>query len=123
MDEVWGIRGIKYNDRLTHTRYNFMSSLASLFSDHEDFWDSNKLSVDAAQKAKLKSFPVDDPTIIRLAGSGTSAGTLLLRHMIDHMNKNKTANRHLVPRRIEQPKNAGQWKRNIPNEEKKDTRA
>ncbi len=101
LDEVWGLRGIKYSDRATHTRVNFMIQLAAVFSDHEDFWDGNKLVLDAGQKAKLKSFPLDDPTIIRLAGAGSAAGMLLYRHLIDHLNKGKQTSRHLTLRRME----------------------
>jgi len=115
LDEVWGIRGVKYNDRLTHTRFNFLNQMASLFSDHEDFWDGPRLSLDAAQKAKLKSFPIDDPTIVRLAGSGTTAGILLLRYIIDHMNKSKQASRHLVTRRITDSTHKGHFKRKNKN--------
>lgn len=101
MDAVWGIRGIKYTDRLTHTRGNFIVQLAGVLSDHEDFWDGNRLVVDAQTKAKLKSFPIDDPTIMRLAGTGNTAGALLYRYFVDHLNKNKQTSRHLVTRRIE----------------------
>ena len=100
VDEAWGLRGIKYTDKATQTRLNFMIQLAAMVSDHEDFWNGKKLAIDAAQKAKLKSFPIDDPTIIRLAGSGPSAGILLYRLFIDHMNKGKASNRHLVTRRV-----------------------
>ena len=101
IDEVWGLRGTKYADRLTHTRGNFMVQLAAMLSDHEDFWDGNKLVLDAAHKAKLKSFPVEDPTIVRLSGAGNAAGALLYRHFVDHMNRSKQASRHLVTRRID----------------------
>src|SRR6266576_991597 len=101
LDEVWGLRGIKYTDRATNTRVNFMIQLAAMFSDHEDFWDGNKLVLDASQKAKLKSFPIDDPTIIRLAGAGSAAGILLYRYMVDHMNKGRQTSRHLTLRRME----------------------
>jgi hypothetical protein len=111
MDEVWGIRGIKYKDRMTHTRHNFILQLAVLFSNHEDFWEGHKLRIDAAQKAKLKSFPIDDPSIIRLAGGGGAAADLLLRHLIDHMNKNKQASRHLTTRRQEEYKDRGSKKK------------
>lgn len=102
MDEVWGIRGIKYKDRCTHTRNNFLFCLAGMLSDHEDFWDGKKLAVDAAQKTKIKSFPIDDPTIIRLAGAGAGASLLLYRYLVDHMNKGKSQTRYLTTRRIDQ---------------------
>lgn len=104
VDEVWGLRGIKYTDRSTHTRNNFMIQLAALISDHEDFWNGNKLAVDATQKAKFRSFPIDDPTIIRLSGAGSAAGVLLYRHLLDHMNKGKQPSRYLTARRIQDAK-------------------
>lgn len=110
LDEVWGVRGIKYQDRATHIRQNFCVQLAGVFSDHEDFWNGQKLTIDASQKAKLKNFPIDDPTIIRLAGAGHAAGALLYRLLIDHMNKGKAANRHLTTRRIEEYRNRGSAK-------------
>jgi hypothetical protein len=100
VDEAWGLRGIKYADKATQTRLNFLLQLAAMISDHEDFWDGKKLRIDAAQKSKLKSFPIGDPTIIRLAGSGPSAGILLYRLFIDHMNKSRSVNNHLTTRRI-----------------------
>ena len=101
LDEAWGLRGIKYSDRATHTRVNFMIQLAAVFSDHEEFWDVNKLVLDASQKSKLKSFPIEEPTIIRLAGAGSAAGMLLYRHIIDHFNKGRQASRHLTLRRMD----------------------
>jgi hypothetical protein len=101
VDEIWGLRGIKYQDRATQTKGNFLIQFAGILSDHEDFWDGNKLVIDGDMKRKLKSFPMQDPTIIRLAGAGATAGELLRRHIIDHINKNKQTSRHLVLRRME----------------------
>jgi len=107
LDAVWGVRGLKYKDQMTHLRGNFMIQLAGVFADHEDFWTGNKLTVDASFRNKLKSFPIDDPTVIRLAGGGVSTGELLRRHIIDHLNKNKTKDRHLKLRDIEQYHKSG----------------
>jgi len=112
IDDIWGLRGIKYTDRAIHTRSTFLIQLAAVFSDHEDFWDGKKLVIDAGQKAKLKSFPIDDPTIIRLASSGANAGILLYRHFIDHMNKGKQTSRYLTTRRIEDYRARGSAKNN-----------
>lgn len=98
IDEVWGIRGIKYTDMSPQIRSTFMNTLGQLMADHENFWDGNKLVVDAAAKAKLRQFPITDPTIIRLAGAGTTAGAILYNYLRDHMNKSKRVNQ-LVPRR------------------------
>lgn len=100
MDSIWGLRGLKYIDRATHIRLNFMKELAGVLGDHEEYWEGNRLMVDSAQKAKLKSFPIDDPTIARLASSGTTAGAILRRYLIDHINKNKQASRHLTIKRM-----------------------
>ena len=105
MDEVWGIRGIKYKDRVTHTRGNFMQQLAIMFSDHEDFWDGQKLALTADQKSKLKRFPIDDPNVIRLSSAGTTSGVILYRYMVDHMNFKRRS--HLTPRRIQSPTGNG----------------
>jgi hypothetical protein len=102
IDEVWGVRGLKYTDKATHIRQNFIIQLAGVFSDHENFWDGNKLVVEPTFKAKLKSFPISDPTIIRLAGGGSNAGLLLYRLMIDHLNKGRQPSRYLTTRRIEE---------------------
>jgi hypothetical protein len=110
IDAVWGIRGIKYTDRATQTRSNMMIELAGVISDHEEFWDGNKMVIDAGQKAKLKSFPLDDPTIIRLASAGAQAGVLLRRHIIDHFNKGKQVSNHLTIKRVQEYKNRGSSK-------------
>jgi hypothetical protein len=110
LDEVWGVRGIKYTDRATHTRNNFQQQIAAILSDHEDFWVGNKLVVDTKQKSKLKTFPIDDPTIIRLSGAGNAAGLLLYRHILDHMNKGRQSAQYLIPRRIAEYKNRGSFK-------------
>lgn len=123
IDEVWGLRGIKYTDKATQTRLNFLIQLAAMFSDHEDFWEGKKLTVDASQKAKLKSFPIDDPTVIRLAGSGSSVGLLLYRLLVDHMNKGKATNRYLVTRRIEEYKNRGGGDRKSANRKQRPAKA
>jgi hypothetical protein len=102
LDEIWGIRGIKFTDRSTHTRQNFMIQFAGVISDHEDFWDGNKLMIDGSTKAKLRTFPMADPTITRLAGAGATAGIILYRYLVDHINKHRKGSSHLTLRRIGQ---------------------
>ena len=91
IDQAWGIRGVKHQDRSPQLRTNFLTSLAGIFSDHSDFWEGNKLFVSADQRRKLKSFPVSDDNIARLASAGYAAGLILQRLMIDHLNKSKRA--------------------------------
>src|SRR2546429_5499744 len=33
---IWGVRGLKYKDRATHIKGNFLKQIAGIFSDHED---------------------------------------------------------------------------------------
>lgn len=98
VDEVWGIRGVKYQDRAVHLKGNFLFELAHMIDHYEDFWQGHKLVITADQKRKLRTFPMNDPTVIRLSGAGQTAGALLQRHLIDHMNKNKQIKYHLKPR-------------------------
>lgn len=101
LDEVWGLRGVNYQDKATHVRSNFVIQLAGVLADHEEFWDGNKLVLDPWVKAKLRSFPVDDPTIARMASGGVSVGELLRRMMIDHFNKRRPVSKHLKLKRTE----------------------
>jgi len=93
IDEVWGIKGVKYVDITTHLKSNFLNMIAKMFASHENFWDGNRLVVDAKQRQKMKSFPLDDPTVQKLSSGGGAAADLLYRLMIDHMNKGQKINR------------------------------
>jgi hypothetical protein len=99
VDEIWGIKGIKYVDINTHLRSNFLNILARLFASHDNFWDGKKLVVDARARQKLKAFPLDDPQIQKLAGAGNNASDLLYRLLIDHMDKGQKIHK-LIPREI-----------------------
>lgn len=103
VDEVWGIRGVKFIELTTHLRSNFLGTLARLFAAHENFWDEKRLVVDAKQRQRLKSFPIDDPNVRKLAGAGSNAADLLFRLLVDHMDKGQKINR-LVPRAYDQPR-------------------
>jgi hypothetical protein len=93
IDEIWGIKGVKYVDLTTHLRANFLNMIAKVFTLHENFWDKNRLVIDAKQRLKLKAFPLTDPTIQKLSAGGGAAADLLYRLMVDHMNKGQKINR------------------------------
>ena len=101
LDEIWGIKGIKYADPATHLRGNFLNVLAQFMSDHANFWDGKKLVVDSADRSKLRAFPIDDPSIAKLAAGGIMVAPLLYNYMRDHFNKNRRTNR-LVTRSREE---------------------
>ncbi len=93
VDSMWGIRSVQYRITATHLRGNFLAVLAKLLANHSDFWDGNKLVVSADQRKKLKSFPMQDPEIIRLASAGRTTGPILLHMLKEHFNKGKRQNR------------------------------
>ena len=86
IDECFGVRNIVFTEGSVHLRGTFLHSLAEVFTRHSVFWDGNRLSVDRATKKKLSSFPVTDPHVRDLAGSGTQGGKILYQLMVEHLN-------------------------------------
>src|SRR5882724_7533472 len=107
IDEVWGIKGVKYVDLTTHLRANFLNMVAKLFTLHENFWDRTRLVIDAKQRQKLKSFPITDPSIQKLSAGGGAAADLLYRLMVDHMNKGQKINRLIERSSLPSARSAG----------------
>lgn len=99
MDEVWGIKGIKYVDMTTHLRSGFLTALSNMIYNHDNFWDGNKLVVEANMRNKLKTFPLNDPNVQQMARTSSGMNGMLYRLLIDHMNKGNRVNR-LVERII-----------------------
>ena len=93
IDECFGIRKIEFRQTATQLRTNFLLALSRLLSDHDNFWDGDKMVIDSATRRKLSSFPLGDPEIIRLSGAGTMAMPLLYSIVRDHLNKGKKINR------------------------------
>lgn len=92
IDECWGIRTIEYGEATGHLRGNFISTLSSFLSKNEMLWDAarKRFHLDAKTKARLKSFPVNDPEIRRLSSAGTMVLPTLYMHLLTHMNKGKS---------------------------------
>lgn len=95
VDEVFGLRVIEYRELAVQTKGNFLITLASVMSAHNNFWDDagTVLTVDADMKRRLKNFPLHDPAIERMAGGGGSVLPLLFNMMVDHLNKGRSRNR------------------------------
>lgn len=91
IDDCWGIRAIEYRRAAPQIKGPFLQSVASIFSDHLDFWQSNDrvLHVPAGLRRKLASFPIRDPQVANLAGSGGAARTILREMIISHLNKGR----------------------------------
>lgn len=96
MDDCWGIRSIEYGEAQGHLRGNFISVLSGFLSRNEQLWDGEKqrkLRIDSKTKARLKTFPVNDPEIRRLSAGGTMVIPTLYRYLLDHMNHRRSKNR------------------------------
>ncbi len=96
VDQSWGIKRIEYRSGAPYIKSPFLSVLAAVLSDHTDFWrqpDEKRLFIEASLKRKLAQFPVNDPQIATLAGSGGKSRDILYILLRDHINKGKTTKR------------------------------
>lgn len=96
IDDLWGIREITYKERAPYIRNAFLLSLATVFSNHEDFWDDTRLVVSGPLKKKLGQFPITDPAVGQLAGSMGAARNILYTMIVEHINSGKRT-RRLTP--------------------------
>jgi len=100
VDECWGLRSVQYKERITHLRTTFLDALIRTFSGHLDFWEGEggrRLVVPTDLRRKLMKFPINDPEVMRLSGSGGQAREMLRMLMIQHVNSGKRT-RRLTPR-------------------------
>jgi hypothetical protein len=94
VDEIWGIREVAFREKSTHLRGGFLFALALTFARHKNFWDEHRrLIVPPDIRKKLGTFPIQDPTVIQLASSGTTVKTMLLNMLVEHLNSSKRTRR------------------------------
>lgn len=93
LEECFGISNVAYRKTATHLKTTFLVALAGVLSDHEDFWEGNRLTVPADLRRKLAKFPVMDPTIRDLASSSGMAVKNLEIIIADHINSGKRTKR------------------------------
>ncbi len=96
LDECWGIRRVQYREGAIWLRGSFLFVFASLLSDHTDFWrqpDEKKLFVEASLRRKIAMFPVRDPQVVNLAGSGGKSREMLYMLLRDHINSGRRTKR------------------------------
>jgi len=98
VEDCWGVRTVTY-DGASHLRNTFLFTLARVLSNHPTFWRENKLFMELSLLRKLKLFPMQDPTVQHLCGSGGKAGKMLYNLLVDHMNRGKRTKR-IVPRQV-----------------------
>jgi hypothetical protein len=92
IDECWGIKRIHNRAGAPYIKGTFLDVLAKLLSDHYDFWSDDaekKLFIDAPLRRKIGLFPINDPAISTLAGSGGKSREMLYMMMRDHINSGK----------------------------------
>lgn len=102
VDECWDVRHVQYRERASYLNFTFLKVLAQLFSRHPIFWDGKRLAVKAADRRKLKLFPITDPSIKDLTGSSGAGDRILYEIMVRHMNSGRRI-RHLIPRDFKEP--------------------
>lgn len=93
IDECWGIRRIHIKSGAPYMRHGFVFVLASILSDHPDFWQGKRLVVPSELRNKLAKFHTDDPEIVRLAGASGAARNTLYIHLITWLNSGKRTKR------------------------------
>jgi hypothetical protein len=99
VDACWGIKRVTHRFGASYVKASFLRELARVFSDHTNFWDNGQLTVDVSTINKLRSFPIDDPEVMRLSSaSGGPSGDMLNMLMVNHINSGRRT-RRLVPRR------------------------
>lgn len=106
VDKAWGVKNVAYLASANQLKLTFMLALASMFSQHTNFWEGNKLVVDDQTIRKLTQFPMTDPTVATLssAGGGGQGAVHLGILLTEHVNRGRRTNR-LVPRTYVEPVN------------------
>jgi hypothetical protein len=95
IDECWPIGGIQYRTSAPQVKTAFLEEVARMFSDHASFWEhnDNTLVVSTDDRRKLAKFPINDPQVVQLAGSGGQSRKILYKLLVDHMNSGRRNNR------------------------------
>jgi hypothetical protein len=95
VDQSWNIKDIVHREHAPQIKSTFLTVLADLLTQHSQFWNGNRLFVNARMRSKLRKFSLLDPEISRLCGSGGQARTLLFQILLGHINKGRRTG-HLV---------------------------
>ena len=96
LDHCFGVRDLARRDPATHLRISFLRVLSRVLSDHTDFWahpDEKRLLIPDHIRRKLRSLPIHDPEIVRLAGASGKAADTLYFQMVRHINSGKRTKR------------------------------
>lgn len=97
VDQAFNLRDVVFNDISSQIKGTFQISLALIFASNAVFWKDGRLFIDSDTVKKLRTFPLNDPNISRLAGGNTQAGYLLRNLIVGHINRGRRINRIRVP--------------------------
>lgn len=93
VDQCWGIQRVAYKEGAIYLRSGFLLVLATIFSNHTDFWRENRLFVEAQLIRKIQSFPISDPSVVNLSSATGKARELLYTLLVNHINSGKRTRR------------------------------
>jgi hypothetical protein len=95
VNECWPLGPIQYRRTAPQVKSAFLYELARLFSAHSVFWQHNENTLFITQDdlRKLAKFPINDPRVVQLAGSGGAARRMLYQLLVDHMNSGRRTQR------------------------------
>jgi hypothetical protein len=93
IDECFNVRGVEVASAAPHLKSGFLSVLAKIFADHQNFWNDTNLTVSSDLRRKLALFPINDPNISRLCGASGQTQVWLYYQIVDHINHRKRSRR------------------------------
>lgn len=93
LNEAYDVLDVAYRQHAIALKASFLIALAGVISDHEDFWDGNKLVISADLRRKLATFPLLDPHVKGLAGSAGTAIQMLEMMLQQHIDSGKRTRR------------------------------
>lgn len=95
INECWPLAAIEYRNAAAQIKSAFLIELARLFSNHPVFWTSDDriLTIIGDDRRKLSKFPISDPQVVQLAGTGGASRRMLYQLLLDHMNSGRRSNR------------------------------
>lgn len=95
INDCWPVGGIEYRAKASQVKTSFMFELARLLSQHSVFWEhnDNTLVIGADDRRKLAKFPISDPHVSSLCGSGGQSRHILYKLLVDHMNSGRRTQR------------------------------
>lgn len=93
MEDAYSIKDIVYRDGGPALKGGFLTALAKVIATHEDFWTDSEMKIPKELRAKLKSFPLQDPHIAALAASTGASTNVLTQLIVNHLNSGKRTRR------------------------------